>query len=73
MSDEIPVLSLARFNGFAEDNTILIDTEDQDLSVTDLRIGGTPRAGEVVIVVRQGDNMFVCGATAIKAPSPEDQ
>lgn len=73
MSDGIPVLSLARFNGFADDLTILIDTEEENLSVTDLKIGGTPRAGEVVIVVRQGDNIFICGATAIKAPDPEVQ
>lgn len=64
MSDE--VFRLARFNGVDEYGSVLLDTEEEGLSVVDLVIGKSPKSGDVVILVQQDNNIFACGVTAIE-------
>lgn len=57
---------LVRYQGVDADGTVRLDTDEDGLSVSDLVIGKKAVAGDVVVLVNQGANIFVCGVTPIE-------
>lgn len=64
MDDE--TFRLVRYQGVDSDGTVRLDTGEEGLSVADLVIGKKAVAGDVVVLVNQGVNIFVCGVTPIE-------